>query len=612
MRKSDFSYLKQFSIACSVLLDIDMELDDAQIESDLLREVEQLTKKHINENDFLDSSSEEDDVSDLEGILLDQGGIEASNDNLNASNDHILASLPTFELFQSASMLATRAYNQIVEKVEESRISFFKDESSSLNGQCKVDELNLRLDLMVGEKVKVANDIEEEDSNFNFATSPQNMVGLDTKIDLKDVNNETEGKILVNLMNLPKVEGRSTVNECKNMAWFEERNDDKDKEMMCVSLEEIERETEEEQLFKRIKRKESQRHREILVSKERVNHTRLDNAATTLQTVTRSFLSRQHLKRKQLFDITLAKLSKVLKVALLKTSLKMWAKKIIYIRKAHQIGRWLERHYKKRKALFEERMAMRCKVLRWYIDVVQFRRCQKSFCRWRSFAVCETQREKEIRRAQKIASCVLLIQCVVRAHLSRLRFQRIKADLKSSSTLIIQSCWRGFTARKTYQIFQDNRKANAAIRIQGVFRSREVRRQFKETLCANHVYQDPELDEILGNDVDLLVEDIIDITDQSADWEPELPKQIAIQRLSEQGKTQEGDESSLGTTHEVRPQPSLKHEQLMDEWNISDKRVIKSMMRRKERMNRNKRREEKSKRLSNPLFRLKKILKRKI
>ena len=586
-----------------------MKHDDAALESELLREVEQLSRKHFNHDiNDLDYSSDEEDFADLEAMFLHQEEDEPNGEKVEVCADDILASLPSFELFQSSSQLAIKAYGQILEKVEDSRISLSNDKNSPddrLRDDCNVT-LGINMD-----KSKSDSTVEEKPSG----SAAMNVIN--TIVDKSYLDEMTDDDKMKR--SVTRDIEKHSVCESKSLAWMEV-GFDSNRGDIVDSLEEIERETKEEQLVKRIKRKEGQRQREILISKERVNHARLGNAANSLQLIIRSFISRRRTARNELFRVGIVKMMNVIVNLSLRNALQGWVQGVAYCREARRIAGWLRWNYKRRQVEFKDRMILRNEILRKIVDIAHFRRYEEALKIWRSFL--GAQRDKE-RIARKIALSVLILQCVVRSHLSRLRVHQLREKLQRSSVEVIQSCWRRFVARKSYQSLQDEfkiKRTNAAICIQKVFRSVRVRRRFKQALRERLSYQDCELEDIFENDVELMVQNMIDTSDgsihvgsQSGDWKPELPK-ITLEKLpiNELPNTDIEDQDIQNVLVKSDDPPPHKHKKLMDEWNISDKRVIESMMKRKDRMNQIKRRDERSKKLSNPLFRLKKILRRKV
>lgn len=269
----------------------------------------------------------------------------------------------------------------------------------------------------------------------------------------------------------------------------------------------------------------------------------------------------------------------------------------------------------------------------------------------------------------QLKSSTITIQNTFRRYQAKCILKRYQEEYAAT---MIQKHFRGHWIRKSLRIIKENEimMSRAAILIQKLYRGYSSRTHLNKVMLKNYSYADTDLDKILiGEEIDFLDEifgTMEDVTD-SFQWKPCKPKRKSVGQISTPMKFKEESTSTIEVrdrvfnttisrtnknspidipfngTCDLKTDQLLKYtkhqskegtnaykdvrinqkeaeldqgktakqedEDLMKEWNLSDQRVIKSMMKRKAKMNKNRKREELNKRLSNPENRFKRLMK---
>lgn len=553
-----------------------------QIERELHLELEQLAQKYafsnMDDSDSHLSLSDQEDFNELLEAMVFQTATARTNNGTEKAEDGLE---DAFELFQSSMIVVTGSDQKAT------RTNFNTEIMESHD--CDLD--------------RSGENTQEVDSNVYYELDDPTAISYDDTIDPIVAK--------YNTMSLPHQQHVKS----KDMAWLvEDEPETENKTYISDYLQEIEREMKEEELFKRTKRREFQRKRDILISKERVNCARLHNAARSLQSVAQSFLERTRARRDEKYRKGIHIMIHVVRYMLLTHALQRWVVNVTCSRAAERISRCVRLHLKRQLTAYKSRIAYRDTCLQRLIHNQHHSRTKHTFKQWITFVVRRKFKEELLRLK---TSSAISVQCIVRAYFSRAKMECLRDDLRKTSAATIQLFWRRSVQRKLHCLS----KVNAAVTIQKEFRRQRIRQKIIQVLQTNQSHHDEELDNLFGDDVDDILNNMVgeDFDDSlNMDWKPELPEVTrCLERppsnfISSIGTrtSMENSDVILGPLEgEGQGQPGRDdHASLMDEWNITDKRVVDSMMRRKSHMNHIKTSNERSRKLSNPLVRFKKIM----
>ena len=593
-----------------------MKHDVAAIEAHLLQELEELAQNQRT-FDSSDESSEEGDFDNLEELLLQYDEVDGDDDE-DMEPGAILATLAGFELFQSSSQLAITACGRALEEVKSAR-ELLSEIDVDTTGTCTgSDEIDKDI-LLNEERAHAGVHLEENNVTDNVENRSGSLAGetdgYDDHVadnvavekssgDLVDKTNVDDGGALSRSNDIVEekvisYDEKKTLQEDSTpssnqrnsyMAWMNNKPIEKQYAMDNLQ-EEIEREAEEEQLFKKRQRVEAQRKRAIKASKERVSYAHLSVTANRLQLTVRRFVVRRRAMRAENYRLGINKIVNTTNRYLKKQAVDIWVQENLFDREAGRITYWLRRCHERKR----QRMMLHSEGMKRITRFMYYNRHRIGFEMWSMHVASE--RERTNLEMKRIGNAVVL-QCATRAFLSRRQTHILREALRQHSVLLMQTVWRGFRARALYHFLQDKvkkQRTNAAVSIQKVFRSGRIRQRFKQARVFRYSYQDSELDDILDNEVDSMLNTMLAMDDSSnkdmpSHWQPKLPKLST--RYNEVEPTEIGSLPSYGMQGSVRDfnheekeasprheeskrgSSSQKHENLMDEWQIKDKRVL--------------------------------------
>jgi len=396
-----------------------------------------------------------------------------------------------------------------------------------------------------------------------------------------------------------------------------------------VVLREIEQEAKQEEVLKKKRRIEIIRRRELLLSQERIDFVRKRSSVERIQRFAKKILMWKLMKRYKMYRQGLAIVERIERTVLLSISLSSWKMFCSHKRSAYIILHCLRYHVitaRKKRARKLKDLLVRRKKDRLVTKItdncyVKLVRC--AYDTWYKHIIEAKQMDRlqSIRRISAFRIQGFLRILVARKQLALLR---VEAVSHNRSAVCIQSNWRMIRAREKNRLLTQLKfeaiQNSAATKIQKFVRGSRIRRKFITILrTSKFTIQDPELDAILDeDDIDNMLVDIasVDEDDIFSDcWVPSFPnlfnKHEATKSYDETsfGNVDETDEHNvLSTSHEGT---ILSQEQkLMGEWNITDKRVLESMIKRRDKMNKTKEKKERTKKLANPMTRFKLLMRR--
>jgi uncharacterized protein YehS (DUF1456 family) len=383
-------------------------------------------------------------------------------------------------------------------------------------------------------------------------------------------------------------------------------------------LQEIEQEAKQEEIFKKKRRIEILRKRELLLSQERVDVVTKRSAVEGFQRLSRKVMIRKLIRYKR-YRRGLNTVERIERAVLLTISLSLWKHFASCKRSAKVILRCLLRYHlilarrKKR-----EEAAMRF-LQNWILlrkDTMMTKIIQKRFMKvakytidaWRLRIHEEKQLEELLSAVVRRSSAVCTIQGFLRILMARrkLVFLRLQAANLSRSASRIQSLWRMSQARKnvrSLKIKYDAIKNNAATTIQKVVRGSKIRSRYIAITRRKSQFSihDPELDAMLDED-DSIENMLFDIVSAEEDdkrhvfsdcWVPSLPiishscndedRMVGYKDANRHhgeirhiGNVKEDYKNQVHSTSQLSNNGiRLSEEQkLMGEWNIKDQRVL--------------------------------------
>lgn len=396
-----------------------------------------------------------------------------------------------------------------------------------------------------------------------------------------------------------------------------------------VVLREIEQEAKQEEVLKKKRRIEIMRRRELLLSQERIDFVRKRSSVERIQRFARKILMWKLMKRYKMYRQGLAIVERIERTVLLSISLSSWKMFCSHKRSAYIILHCLRYHVitarKKRARKLKDLLVRRKKdrLVTKITDNCYVKLVRYAYDTWYKHIIEAKQldRLQSIRRISAFRIQGFLRILVARKQLALLR---VEAVSHSRSAVCIQSNWRMIRAKEKNRLLTQLKfeaiQNSAATKIQKFVRGSRIRRKFITILRTSKIsIQDPELDAILDeDDIDNMLVDIasVDEGDIFSDcWVPSFPN-----LFNKHEATKSNDETSFGNVDETDEHNvlSTSHEgtilsqeqKLMDEWNITDKRVLESMIKRRNKMNKTKEKKERTKKLANPMTRFKLLMRR--
>lgn len=194
--------------------------------------------------------------------------------------------------------------------------------------------------------------------------------------------------------------------------------------------------------------------------------------------------------------------------------------------------------------------------------------------------------QDHVRWQKKRLHSITLIQSHYRKKLAQRKFRRRLSARRYCATIEIQRIIRGCLAKRYFSALQVSalkRKCKATTIIQRAYRGARIRRRVIKAVHNKYDHRDEELDELLDHHhddeleeilggVDELLDDINDfgnVEDSSVSvWKPKIPENL----LSSDVKVGVAIDQSL--QNENSCEHAGQHQQLMNEWKITDKRVL--------------------------------------
>lgn len=253
---------------------------------------------------------------------------------------------------------------------------------------------------------------------------------------------------------------------------------------------------------------------------------------------------------------------------------------MIHDSRARLIASWLRYHCHRKKERLKAVAWMRAQAIFIMDRILCVNLCRMYIRRWCGFVIIIQRQE---RLATKRHNCSVLIQCLVRGYLAKRHLCELREIRRDYSTLVIQCNCRSYIARKQYSILAQRafeNKCRAAVVIQKVYRSVQTRQRFQKAKSSRYSLEDPELDDLLLEEVESLLNTMLDIQDEDLndplEWKPQLPKlnrQKDAVAISNIGLPQGTEHPQRHVSKENSDAPG-KHGQLMNEWHIKDERVI--------------------------------------
>ena len=532
-------------------------IEDVDIEQDLLRELEELAEKREQSSPRSNDSTIGEDSRELDE-LLGRGG--ADNDAKDGSTSS--SPFPGYDLFQSASEVTRHVCGQAFDEVKNARDLFCEIDHVDDSELVILETDDERKDTAaVEDRYALSHD---GDSHRLISNSPCTSICNDAEND--SIENEHSSRHIIE----------------SQWAQGDKEEAQNEKYLLEESLLQIERESKEESSIKQRSRTEIMRRREIMVSKERVECARSDNALYLLQLNARRFVCKIQADRAERRRTCATKISRIGTEFILKQYILLWRTLMIHNSRARLIACWLRYHCHRKKERLKAVARMRAQAIFIMDRIIYVNRCRMYIRRWCGFVVI-IQRQEQL--ATKRHDCSVLIQCLVRGYFSKRHLCKLREIRHNHSTLVIQCNWRNYLARKQYSILAQRAfesKCRAAVVIQKVYRSVQTRQRFQKAKSSRYSLEDPELDDLLLEEVESMLHSMLDVQDEDLndplEWKPQLPK---LNRQND-GVAM----SNIGVPHPhgtEYPQRHVsnensdapgKHGQLMNEWCIKDERVI--------------------------------------
>ena len=530
-------------------------IEDIDIEQDLLRELEELAEKHEQSSPRSNESTFSADCRELNELL----GREAEND----AKDGCASSsspFPGYDLFQSASEVTSHLCGQTFDEVTNVRHLFCEIDNVDDSELVILETENERKDTaIVEDRYALSHD---GDSHRIISLSPCTSICNDAEND--SIENDNSSRQIV---------------ESQWMQGDEEEAQN-EKYLLEESLLEIERESKEERSIKQRSRTEIMRRREIMVSKERVECARCDNAVYVLQSNARRFVCKVRADRAERRRTCAIKISRIGTEYILKQYILSWRNSMIHDSRARIIACWLKYHCHRKKERLKAVARMRVQAICIMDHILCANRCRMYIRRWSEFVVI-IQRQEQL--ATKRHDCSVLIQCLVRGYFSKRHLCNLRTIRHNYSTLVIQCNWRSYLARTQYSILAQwafENKYRAAVVIQKVYRSVQTRQRFQKAKSSRYSLEDQELDDLLLEEVESMLHSMLDVQDEdlndALEWKPQLPKlnrrkdDVAMSNIG----LPQGIESPQRHVSKENSDTLGEHGHLMNEWHIKDERVI--------------------------------------
>ena len=508
-------------------------VDIAVIEADLDKELLDLASKLDLKNDSTsEDSKESEDLVQLHEALI-QDDAERNKDGYDESgsiNPHsVLSNLPAYDQFEASSNLLLKQYF-------------------------------IRGEVQLREAADTYNQEQHEEQHFSSSARVKSNIKISNKWD-DDI------KLVPPQI---KRNGRNRIDCRENcMPWVSteccEEGNKTQSTILDKLREAVELEAREEHQKKKGKRLESRRKREIKASRERVYNFQVNSAANQIQSQVRMYQIRGRIAREVRNRNCIAKLLNALDSAKGETYFEMWRKRTYMLKAADRLVRWaricLEMKYRQK--------INHChKVIRLQVIVERYHnKC--SLGRWRD----------HVRGLKKRLRSITLIQSHYRKKVAQRKVRRRQSAKRFCATIEIQRVVRGCLARRYCSDLQESTlkvKGKASAIIQRAYRGARIRSRLIRAVHNKYDHRDIELDELLDNNHDDELEELLGGVDQFLDdinvfddvedssvsvWKPKIPEMSVTIDQSLQNK--------IITCEHAGP-----HQQLMNEWKITDKRVL--------------------------------------
>ncbi|GFH56149.1 predicted protein [Chaetoceros tenuissimus] len=401
-------------------------------------------------------------------------------------------------------------------------------------------------------------------------------------------------------------------------------------------LSQIEKEFSEEKNVQAKRRTNIQRRRELLISQERVLQSTRSSAIFTLTPLVKRYVASFRKRRNDKISKrqkSILHFTKVRELLILQRSISKWAEMAFLSRRVSVICKWYRGCIARRKAKSILKTVARERSVEQMKSTVEKYRKRSIFLFWKRQVVCVKEMEKQ-QLARRVSSA-LCIQKGVRCHLSRIKLKKMKREneyLNRTRSKVAFQIWRTHflrvkVNRELFRRLQEKEAASSVI--QKYFRGFRIRSRFllalkKEAVCMK---KDSEIDDILKDDsIDSLLNEILLEEDENNcdnEWRPQLPKIEAEVPTKPTGITHSSQIKDTVAKEDRLPPITSDHitssavnsevpggrQELMSEWKIKDKNVLANMMKRRDTMNKVKRRNARRKKLSNPVNRFNNFLK---
>ncbi len=618
--------------------------DVRDIEDELLKELDALE-----ENYPTSSSASSSPSSSLSSFHFSHEGTATCktntpyNDNYHGDCSSILHSLPGFELFKetlevsSYTCLKTqKVVNSVQETILGEEIILDNDQS---RGELSPTEIN---DISVHKNVEdTATSVEEENGSEEkgrcegFESTDESFTSSNVKhkqvanIEENDAVStihgkrnsddvlETEIEIQNDTLTLRSLDQNSSKEEVKHHHHHQSteflstilfsdttttQNDNSNDNLLQVKnyieklQKEAEMEAEKEQHQLRQRHLQKKEKRVLEASKERERCILQTQSARCLQYAFQEFCRKRKSRRLRSFCKGILECSRLGNYWYMKTSFHVLLSFMIETRMVIRI----QTHYRALTHRKQKRYEVMIKAMNY---VLQRYAMRETLFFWK---VLVSTMKLEERLMEKLMSSTLKIQCTYRMYRARLILKDRKRYHMATS---IQSTFRGYQARTHYinqREIEVKRRNEASIIIQSLYRGHKTRCRLNMAMSMNYSYLDDDVDEILGQEADLIMNDINLMEGNGPtveDWIPKKPLHYAVedrfchvpQQLSERHHNLKKELQSNHQTknlkklnprsdHDLNSETNVNsnvvtnknkdNESLMKEWNFNDQRVI--------------------------------------
>ena len=591
--------------------------DDVQtrkIEEELLKELNDLEGVYSSSSSLSPLSVASSTLFAIEGLHNDNDGDSGDGERLESTkvNENILCSIPGFELFKETSGLTSTVCNKAKEVIDSIKEVYGEDIIQSISIDDKPDQKNHNTDpnAALEEDQSYVHDEEQgKAKSFALEKNHSNDESSVSEVETETESANHEGNINHENMTTPKEDSKEVTKKhsittssnfitsiipSTTSLLFEDSSLQLFEDLQKKT--ELEAKKEQQELQQRLLKDREKRIMDA--SREREVWLKQDKSSKIIQVALQEFCRRRKSRRLR---------------SLCKGS--FWCD--------HLEVYWLLKNAFHTMYIFtlETRVAITLQVIfRKYLGRKKSRQkvmiqamdnlvnrivLRKSVFFWK--IVISTMKMEE-RMMKELLNSTLRIQCAYRMY----KAKQISNERKErySKAVAIQKRYRGYKAHQRYQIerVKMQNTIRATILIQSFYRGHVTRRRLDHVVSTNYSYMDNDVDSILGQEADLLLNEIhtMEDNDQSTkEWVPSKPlyhfvpneiktmsnKRSIIpnyqgQQLIESAKDQNVDRSQVkSTTNEIGTDDidsstnavdgkNKDNNSLMKEWNLNDSRVI--------------------------------------